>query len=102
MKPTLLDLFCGAGGAGAGYAKAGFKVTGVDSIGGAGGSASLAFLIMHTPPITKPFYTSPPHIYKPVAIERGSASWCIVLIPLIVRGVMGGYKVFIQCQRNSK
>ena len=29
-KPRLLDLFCGAGGAGAGYAKAGFDVTGVD------------------------------------------------------------------------
>lgn len=30
MKPKLLDLYCGAGGAGAGYAKAGFEVTGVD------------------------------------------------------------------------
>jgi DNA (cytosine-5)-methyltransferase 1 len=28
--PTLLDLFCGEGGAGAGYAAAGFDVTGVD------------------------------------------------------------------------
>ena len=32
MRPKLLDLFCGAGGAGAGYAKAGFQVTGVDIV----------------------------------------------------------------------
>lgn len=30
MKPRLLDLFCGAGGAGSGYARAGFDVVGVD------------------------------------------------------------------------
>jgi DNA (cytosine-5)-methyltransferase 1 len=30
MKPRLLDLFCGAGGAGAGYHRAGFEVVGVD------------------------------------------------------------------------
>ena len=30
MKPRLLDLFCGAGGAAAGYARAGFDVVGVD------------------------------------------------------------------------
>jgi len=30
MKPKLLDLFCGAGGAGRGYMDAGFDVTGVD------------------------------------------------------------------------
>ena len=30
MKPRLLDLFCGAGGAGVGYSRAGFAVTGVD------------------------------------------------------------------------
>lgn len=30
MKPKLLDLFCGGGGAGAGYHYAGFDVTGVD------------------------------------------------------------------------
>lgn len=30
MSPRLLDLSCGAGGAGVGYARAGFKVTGVD------------------------------------------------------------------------
>jgi len=29
-KPRLLDLFCGAGGAGMGYARAGFEVVGVD------------------------------------------------------------------------
>lgn len=29
-RPRLLDLFCGAGGAGAGYDRAGFAVTGVD------------------------------------------------------------------------
>lgn len=29
-KPRLLDLFCGAGGAGEGYRRAGFDVTGVD------------------------------------------------------------------------
>jgi DNA (cytosine-5)-methyltransferase 1 len=29
-KPRLLDLFCGAGGAGMGYHRAGFEVTGVD------------------------------------------------------------------------
>lgn len=29
-KPRLLDLFCGAGGAGMGYARAGFDVVGVD------------------------------------------------------------------------
>lgn len=29
-KPRLLDLFCGAGGAGMGYYRAGFQVTGVD------------------------------------------------------------------------
>lgn len=29
-RPRLLDLFCGAGGAGEGYARAGFAVTGVD------------------------------------------------------------------------
>lgn len=29
-KPILLDLFCGAGGAGSGYAQAGFDVIGVD------------------------------------------------------------------------
>lgn len=30
MKPRLLDLFCGAGGAACGYQRAGFQVTGVD------------------------------------------------------------------------
>jgi DNA (cytosine-5)-methyltransferase 1 len=30
MKPKLLDLFCGAGGAARGYQLAGFHVTGVD------------------------------------------------------------------------
>lgn len=30
MKPRLLDLFCGAGGASVGYARAGFEVVGVD------------------------------------------------------------------------
>lgn len=30
MKPRILDLFCGAGGAGMGYARAGFEVVGVD------------------------------------------------------------------------
>ena len=30
MKPRILDLFCGAGGAGVGYARAGFEVFGVD------------------------------------------------------------------------
>ena len=30
MKPRLLDLFCGAGGASMGYSKAGFEVVGVD------------------------------------------------------------------------
>lgn len=30
MRPKLLDLFCGAGGASAGYHRAGFDVTGVD------------------------------------------------------------------------
>lgn len=30
MKPRLLDLFCGAGGAAVGYARAGFQVVGVD------------------------------------------------------------------------
>lgn len=30
MKPRLLDLFCSAGGAGMGYAQAGFQVVGVD------------------------------------------------------------------------
>ena len=30
MKPRLLDLFCCEGGAGTGYARAGFDVTGVD------------------------------------------------------------------------
>lgn len=30
MSPRMLDLFCGAGGAGAGYRKAGFYVVGVD------------------------------------------------------------------------
>ena len=29
-KPRMLDLFCGAGGAAVGYARAGFEVTGVD------------------------------------------------------------------------
>ena len=29
-KPRLLDLFCGAGGAGMGYSRAGFEVTGID------------------------------------------------------------------------
>lgn len=32
MKPKLLDLFCCAGGAGMGYARAGFDVTGVDIV----------------------------------------------------------------------
>lgn len=31
-QPVLLDLFCGAGGAAAGYAKAGFWVIGVDTV----------------------------------------------------------------------
>ncbi|MFA5416921.1 MAG: DNA cytosine methyltransferase [Bacteroidales bacterium] len=31
MKPRLLDLFCGAGGAGMGYSRAGFEVVGVDN-----------------------------------------------------------------------
>ena len=30
MRPTILDLFCGAGGAGEGYRRAGFDVIGVD------------------------------------------------------------------------
>jgi DNA (cytosine-5)-methyltransferase 1 len=30
VKPRLLDLFCGAGGAGAGYSRAGFDIVGVD------------------------------------------------------------------------
>lgn len=30
MKPRLLDLFCGAGGAAVGYSRAGFEVVGVD------------------------------------------------------------------------
>lgn len=30
MRPLLLDLFCGAGGCSAGYARAGFEVVGVD------------------------------------------------------------------------
>jgi hypothetical protein len=30
MRPKLLDLFCGAGGAGMGYLRAGFEVVGVD------------------------------------------------------------------------
>lgn len=30
MRPRLLDLYCGAGGAGMGYARAGFEVVGVD------------------------------------------------------------------------
>lgn len=30
MKPRLLDLFCGAGGAAMGYYRAGFEVVGVD------------------------------------------------------------------------
>jgi DNA (cytosine-5)-methyltransferase 1 len=30
MKPRLLDLFCGAGGAGMGYHRAGFEVVGID------------------------------------------------------------------------
>ena len=30
MKPRLLDLFCGAGGAAVGYSRAGFDVVGVD------------------------------------------------------------------------
>ncbi len=32
MKPRLLDLFCGAGGAAFGYALAGFEVVGVDAV----------------------------------------------------------------------
>lgn len=32
MKPRLIDLFCCAGGAGMGYALAGFDVTGVDTV----------------------------------------------------------------------
>ena len=31
MKPRLLDLFCGGGGSGAGYARSGFEVVGVDT-----------------------------------------------------------------------
>lgn len=30
MKPRILDLYCGAGGAGMGYSRAGFEVVGVD------------------------------------------------------------------------
>lgn len=30
MKPVLLDLFCGAGGAGKGYYNAGFDIIGID------------------------------------------------------------------------
>lgn len=32
MRPLLLDLFCGAGGAAVGYARAGFEVIGVDHV----------------------------------------------------------------------
>lgn len=31
-KPRLLDLFCCAGGAGMGYARAGFEIVGVDVV----------------------------------------------------------------------
>ena len=31
-KPRLLDLFCGVGGAAAGYARAGFEITGIDIV----------------------------------------------------------------------
>lgn len=31
-RPTLLDLYCGAGGAAVGYSLAGFDVTGVDIV----------------------------------------------------------------------
>src|SRR5262245_63709812 len=31
MRPRLLDLYCGAGGASAGYVRAGFDVVGVDN-----------------------------------------------------------------------
>ena len=32
VRPRLLDLFCCAGGAGMGYARAGFEITGVDVV----------------------------------------------------------------------
>lgn len=32
MRPVLLDLFCGEGGAGEGYRRAGFDVVGVDVV----------------------------------------------------------------------
>lgn len=67
MKPRLLDLFCGGGGASAGYHAAGFDVTGVDIVDRQGrfpdmefykGDA-LAFLAAHGPEFDA-IHASPP------------------------------------------
>lgn len=43
-RPRLLDLFCGGGGASAGYHRAGFDVTGVDIVDRQGRFASMEFV----------------------------------------------------------
>ena len=88
-KPRLLDLFCGAGGAAMGYARAGFEVVGVDIIPQP--HYPFRFIQMdalrqlqHNAPIGfTAIHASPPcQVFSKEAGQRGSRDRHVNLIPL--------------------